>query len=100
MKLVFDDLALADLEGVYDWIAKDNPTAAKAVVERVFESVEHLATFPQMGHPGRDAGTFEWVVPRLPYIVVYEINGERDEIIVIAVVHGARDREQGEEYAV
>ena len=94
MKLVFDERALADLEGIYNWIAKDNPRAALAVVERVFESVEHLATFPRMGHAGRDEGTFEWVVPRLPYIVVYEIHGERDEIVVIAVVHGAQDRDR------
>lgn len=90
MKLVFDDLALADLEDIFDWIAKDNPAAGKAVVERVFASIEHLAGFPQMGHAGRDEGTFEWVVPRLPYIVVYEIHRDRDEVIVIAVVHGAR----------
>ena len=77
MKLVFDENALSDLEGIYNWIAKDNPRAAKAVVERLFESVEHLATFPRMGQLGRDEGTFEWVVPRLPYIVV----------------HGARDRD-------
>ena len=93
MKLVFDDRALADLEGIYNWIARDNPKAALAVVERVFESVEHLATFPRMGHVGRDEGTFEWVVPRLPYIVVYEIHPEKDEVIVVAVVHGARDRD-------
>ncbi len=93
MKLVFDDLALADLEGIYDWIAKDNPSATKAVVERLFASVEHLATFPQMGHVGRDEGTYEWVVPRLPYIVVYELHSESNELIVVAIVHGARDRE-------
>jgi plasmid stabilization system protein ParE len=94
VKLVFDDLALADLEGIYNWIAKDNVAAALAVVERLFESAEHLATFPRMGHAGRDEGTFEWVVPRLPYIVVYEIHREREEIIVAAVVHGAQDREE------
>jgi plasmid stabilization system protein ParE len=93
VKLVFDEKALVDLEGIYNWIAQDNPAAAKAVVERVFESTEHLATFPQMGHAGRDEGTCEWVVPRLPYIVVYEIHAERDEVIVVAVVHGAQDRE-------
>jgi plasmid stabilization system protein ParE len=31
VKLVFDDLALADLEAIYNWIAKDNPAAAKGV---------------------------------------------------------------------
>ena len=93
MKLVFDDQALADLEGIYNWIAKDNPVAAKVVVERLFESTEHLAAFPQMGHAGHDEGTLEWVVPNLPYIVIYEIHAERDEIIVVAVVHGAQERE-------
>lgn len=93
MKLVFDEKALADLEGIYNWIAKDNASAALAAVERVFASVEHLATFPHVGHAGRDEGTQEWVVPRLPYIVIYEIHAERDEVIVVAVVHGAQDRE-------
>jgi plasmid stabilization system protein ParE len=32
LKLFFDDRALADLEGIYRWIAKDNPTAAKGHV--------------------------------------------------------------------
>ncbi len=94
MKLIFDDLALADLEAIYHWIVKENPTAAKAVVERVFASVEHLASFPQMGRAGRDEGTHEWVVPRLPYIAIYEIHAERDEVIVVAVVHGAQGRER------
>ena len=93
MKLVFDEQALVDLEDSYNWIAKDNPTAALAVVERLFASAEHLASFPHMGHAGRDAGTQEWVVPRLPYIVIYEIHAERDEVIVVAVVHGAQERE-------
>lgn len=96
MKLVFDDLALADLEGIYNWIAKDNAAAALKVVERLFASVENLATFPRMGHVGRDKGTFEWVVPRLPYIVVYEIHREREKIIVVAVAHAAQDRAEGD----
>jgi plasmid stabilization system protein ParE len=95
LKLVFDERALVDLEGIYNWIAKDNAAAAKAVVERVFESTEHLADFPHMGHAGRDEGTFEWVVPRLPYIAIYEIHADRDEVIMVAVIHGAQDRESG-----
>lgn len=92
MKLIFDDRAIADIEDIFHWIANDNPVAAKAVVERIFGSVEHLAKFPQMGRVGRDDGSFEWVVPRLPYIVVYEIHRDSDEVIVVAVMHGAMDR--------
>jgi addiction module RelE/StbE family toxin len=94
MKLIFDDRALSDLEGIYHWIAQDSPKSAKAVVDRIFASTELLASFPHMGRAGRDGGTREWVVPRLPYIVVYEVHEKRDEAIIIAVFHGAQDWER------
>ena len=93
MKLTFDDLALGDLEGIHRWITQGSPRAAKAVVDRIFASTELLASFPYMGRSGRDEGTREWVVPRLPYIVVYEVLVARGEVIVIAVFHGAQDWE-------
>lgn len=45
-----------------------------------------------MGHPGRAAGTYEWTVRRLPYIIVYEVHEDTAEILVIGVFHGAQDR--------
>ena len=48
-----------------------------------------------MGHVGRDAGTHEWVVPRLPYIVVYEVDQVQERVVVVAVFHGAQDRDRG-----
>jgi toxin ParE1/3/4 len=74
MKLVFDDQALADLDGIFFWIAKDSTATAKSVVDRLFSSTELLISFPFMGHVGRDPETFEWAVPRLPYVVVYEVD--------------------------
>ena len=74
MKLVFDDQALADLENIYSWIAQDSPGIAKNVVDRLLSSTELLISFPLMGHAGHVPDTFEWVVPRLPYIVVYEVD--------------------------
>jgi toxin ParE1/3/4 len=96
MKLVFDDQALADLEGIFSWIAQESPAAAKITAERLFSSIELLISFPFMGHAGRNTGTFEWVVPRLPYIVVYEVDRAHERVVVIAVLHGAQDRESGD----
>lgn len=93
MKLVFDDQALADIEDIFEWIARDSPATARSVVDRLLSSTELLISFPSMGHAGHDPGTLEWVVPRLPYIVVYEIDRAQDMIIVTAVFHGAQDRE-------
>ena len=47
-----------------------------------------------MGRPGLVEGTRELVEP--PYIIVYMVDEPADEIVVLAIVHGARDRE-GEE---
>ncbi len=96
MKLVFDDQALADLENIHSWIAQDSPATAKSVVDRLFGSIELLISFPFIGHVGHDPDTFEWVVPRLPYIVVYEVDQAQEQVIVTAVFHGAQDREGDE----
>lgn len=93
MKLVFDDQALADLENIFHWIAQDSPATAKSVVDRLFSSTELLISFPYMGHVGQDPDTFEWVVPRLPYVVVYEVDQAQERVVVTAVLHGAQERE-------
>lgn len=51
-RLIWTDPALADLETIADYIALDNPEAAKRLVRKAFEKVELLATFPEMcPHP-------------------------------------------------
>lgn len=92
MRVVFDAKAVEDLEGIHDWIAKDNPPVARAVVGRILASAERLGIFPEMARAGRVEGTREWVVPRLPYIVVYKLREERDELVVVAIFHGAQHR--------
>ena len=91
MKLVVGEEASADLEEIFAWIKKDRPAAAMSVCERILTAMELLARFPRIGHAGRVPGTAEWVVSGLPYIIVYEIDGERDQLIVTGVFHGARD---------
>jgi len=93
MELVFDDQAVADIENIFNWIARESPATAKRVTERLFGSIELLLSFPFVGHAGHDPGTLEWVVPRLPYIVVYEVDLVGARILVTGVFHGAQDRD-------
>ncbi|NVN84664.1 MAG: type II toxin-antitoxin system RelE/ParE family toxin [Rhodopseudomonas sp.] len=92
MRLVFDDQALDDIDNIFEWIARDSPATARSIVDRLFSSTELLISFPLMGHAGQDPGTLEWVVPRLPYVVVDEVDRSLDLVIVTAVLHGAQDR--------
>jgi addiction module RelE/StbE family toxin len=93
MKVVFREAAYADLDRIFIWIAKDRPRSAHSAVDRILDSADRLGRFPHMGHAGRVPGTFEWVVPGLPYVVVYRINEDDDVIDIVSVFHGAQDRD-------
>jgi plasmid stabilization system protein ParE len=43
MRVVFDDEALDDLRQIFEWISKDSPRAADALIARIFDKAERLA---------------------------------------------------------
>jgi toxin ParE1/3/4 len=92
MRLVFEEDALEDLQGIFNCIAKDNLRAAERLIDRIFRKLELLLLpgFARMGRIGVDPGTYELI--QRPYIIVYEVREQRNEIVVLAVFHGARDR--------
>jgi toxin ParE1/3/4 len=49
VELIWTEPALSDLEAIADYIALDNPEAARALVQRVFQHVEQLAEYPESG---------------------------------------------------
>ena len=71
-----------------DFVARDNPSAARRLVARIAASVEALGDHPHLGRPGRITGTRELVVAETPYIVPYRVRG--DDVEILAVFHGAR----------
>jgi plasmid stabilization system protein ParE len=66
------------------------------MIARIEAKVMRLETpeLANMGRPGFVYGTRELL--EAPYIIVYKVYEERDEIVVVSVVHGAQDREHGE----
>ena len=88
MRLHYRRGALRDLEEIHSYIAADDGPAASAVIRRIRASVQRLELFPYSGRESRIAGTFELVVPGLPYIVAYTV--EDDDIDIRAIYHGAR----------
>lgn len=83
--------AQQDLSDLLDYIARDNPRAARGFVDRLERTVGRLAQFPKSGRRPRD--------PRLDrlgyrvlvvddYLVFYVIR--RRTVQVRRVIHGAR----------
>lgn len=55
MKAVFHASALADLQNIHDYIAKENPTVAVTVIARIKTSLDRLREFPKFGTNRRRA---------------------------------------------
>lgn len=92
MRVLIRESAYADLGGIHEWIEKDRPLSAGSVVDRILGNIERLGRFPYIGRAGTEPDTYEWVVPGLPYIVVYQVDAEHDEVVAVGVFHAARDR--------
>ncbi|WP_108519753.1 type II toxin-antitoxin system RelE/ParE family toxin [Bradyrhizobium algeriense] len=72
---------------------KDSPSAAAELVRRIQLRINRLAVagLSHMGRPGLVDGTRELL--ETPYIIVYSVDEAAGAIEVIAIVHGARDRQ-------
>jgi addiction module RelE/StbE family toxin len=86
MRILWTRLARSDVNGIWDRIESDNPTAADLLENRILAAVEILERFPYRGRPGRVAGTRELVIPASPYVVVYFADGIR--VVILRVLHG------------
>jgi len=88
MSIKWTVLAADDLDGVIDYIGRDDRPTAERVGREIVAAVSRLVAFPGLGRPGRVKGTRELIVPDLPYIVVYEARGDR--VCVLRLLHAAR----------
>ena len=92
MKVTYSPRAVAQLNKIFAYIAKDNPAAAQAVIRRIESVAALLADFPLMGHATDDADFRVAYVERYPYLVFYAVLPESDEVRIVRIQHAARQR--------
>ncbi|MCM1323385.1 MAG: type II toxin-antitoxin system RelE/ParE family toxin [Acetobacter sp.] len=88
LNIKYTKLAIQDLNDSYDYIFKDNPIAARNVIEKVELTVSKLAEFPHMGHLGRVDGTFEFVALDTPFVIIYMF--DETTLKIVSILHMAR----------
>jgi len=85
MQVEWSRKALLNLDDAVEYIAADNLIAAAQTAQRIWDCAQQLADQPAMGRPGRVAGTREFVIPGLPYILPYV--EKPGAVIILRVVH-------------
>ena len=92
VRLLFSSQARHDLDEIYDFVRRERPMAAARILERVRASSDQLRFQPHIGRNGTVDGTRELVVRGLPYIIVYLIDEAAGSVVLLAIVHGTRQR--------
>jgi toxin ParE1/3/4 len=80
--------AIADLDGIWDYISRDSVEAADRVLDELYKQFALLGKFPEIGElqPLLGDGTFRRFVHR-KYVIYYRpVN---DGIVIVRIFHGA-----------
>jgi plasmid stabilization system protein ParE len=85
--------ALDDIDGIWDYIARENVNAANRVESAVFLACRSLALHPLLGSKRSEITLLPvrfWTITRFPnFIVIYR--PDTKPLQVIAVLHGKRN---------
>ena len=90
MRIAWADPAQGDLENIREYISKDSEYYALQLIEKIFEAVENLQAFPEMGRniPEADNPDIREIL-LYSYRIIYRLETKR--ILILSVIHGARD---------
>ena len=91
MRIAWSEVAEADLDDLYDYIARDVPYYAEQFVDRLIEAVGVLKDHPRLGRRVPEAQEREDVRELIfrSYRVIYLV--EAEQVHILAVIHGSRD---------
>jgi plasmid stabilization system protein ParE len=82
-------LAAQDITDIWEFIAEDNPLAARRVREDILDAIRALVPFPHQGHrrPDLTSRPLRFKTVR-DYLIAYA--PDEHPLLVIAVLHGRR----------
>lgn len=90
-KIHWSEVAEADLDDIYDYIARDVPYYAEMFADRLIEATDTLEDHPRMGRKVPEADDRDDVRELIVqgYRIIYLL--QTDQLQILTVIHGSRD---------
>jgi addiction module RelE/StbE family toxin len=91
MRIGWSDVAEADLDDIFEYIARDVPYYAELFVDRLIEATDMLEDQPRIGRRVPEAGSRDDVRELIVqgYRIIYRVDIE--DVHILTVIHGSRD---------
>jgi len=88
-EVIWTEPALNDLDAIADYVALDDPAAARELVQRVFKHVEHLIAHPDSGSKPQELRGWRYrQIVEPPCRIFYR--RDRDRVYLLYVMRGER----------
>lgn len=91
MRPAFLPAAIADLEGIGDYIARDNPRRAVSFVAELRSQCAKLARTPEAYRLRPELGEGIRSCPYGNYVIFFTV--QADALLIVRILHGAMDIE-------
>lgn len=91
MKLHWSDVAEADLDDIYNYIARDVPYYAELFIDRLIEATDKLEDHPRIGRRVPEAENRDDVRELIvqSYRIIYLVTEK--QLHILTIIHGSRN---------
>ena len=90
VNIIITESAYTDLEDIENYISQDSPTIARKFINKIFDRIEQLYSYPTSGKPVpeiKDPSIRELLLNK--YRIIYQVVDEQN-LNIIRIVHGSR----------
>ena len=90
-KVIWDDEAIEELSRIVQYIAADNPSAARKMGLAILDNVKRLGSFPEIGRVfSRLNRSDVREISVRPYRIIYHCQNAARCVRILKIWHGAR----------
>jgi len=89
--LDYTERALADLDEIFSYVARDSINRAGDVLDHILDRIEVLRTMPSAGRVREEFGVDIRSIPTPPFVVFYRVLGNEASVQIVRVIDGRRD---------
>ena len=91
VNIEWTDEAVNWVEDIYDYIASDNKKMASKIVKEIYNKVQILATFPQIGYIYPNHNDLEIRILLYGHYRIAYLVETKSTLFILGVFHGALD---------
>lgn len=90
MRIIYTRAALADIDGIVDYLMLRNPRGAANVEADIQTAIGRLSVHPFSGRAQDEAGVRKAVSSRYRYRVFYAVDNAASVVQVLSILHPSR----------